>query len=181
MIANVDLSKFEPVMRSAFVGLDLSSEDIEDAIQDTYLRVIGILDEGEIQIQDLKAFLWRAARWMGLNINTKNKKEREKLSRYFQELGVDMLGHTGSNRQEPESVEPMVPSSTVEEQTIAQDYTSKAMGSLTDQQQIAVQLVDVLGYTFQEGADLVGTSKQSFNRLYHRAKNSLERWRWAQQ
>jgi RNA polymerase sigma factor (sigma-70 family) len=152
----------------------LTYDEKEEIVQETMLYLI---EKGLPSVDTATAspaligwLVGKRAIWMGLDYIRKNYRRMEldmELVDQDQETTFDEAGEPiGLAR----GLDP-------EQATIINDCVTKALAALTPEQRQSVYLVDVLGHTYQEGADLTGISKQSFYRRHQRATKAIARWR----
>jgi RNA polymerase sigma factor (sigma-70 family) len=171
-----DWTQHEGLIRTELEKLGIRDEDNDDMLQEVYVELLGITAE----VQSPGALAREIARRRGINLLQQNNNR----ARLDEQYHSSTIGDYGSGYEDDDdtgeaipTLEPLSKGVSPETMVIEKDLVTKALSSITDEQRQAVYLIDVMGYTYQEAADTVGISKQSFHRRHTRARKGLERWR----
>ena len=165
---------YRVTIKRTLMKLKLTGQDLEDATQDTIIRLVAFEDE---DVQNPQALASKVAHGIGVNF-IRERDNRLRLDDLYHSGTIDTYGTDGSGTVDEQSLqlEPLSKGSSPETMALVIDQLKKALASLTSAQANAIYLVDYMGYTFQEAADTREVSKASFHRMYQRAKGGLKRW-----
>jgi RNA polymerase sigma-70 factor (ECF subfamily) len=170
---DMDWTEYEGIIAYNIRGVGVNENEVADVVQDTFVRLI----DGDSDPENPKAFVSQVARRAAIDHIRKRQNRLDQERDHSRDSSVkqyysspDSQGNTGEMVVVSKGASP-------ETQAIEKDLINKSLASLTEEQRQAVYLIDVMGYTYQEGADLVGISKQSFHRRHTRARAGLKRWR----
>ncbi len=143
-----------------------SREDAEDTAQEVFMEVYRSLDgfRGDAQ---LSTWIHRVAVTKSLDA-IRRKKRKKRMGSVRQLIGFD------DSFIEPESPLNLRPDKLLEESE-RKMFLNKAMDKLPENQHIALTLCQIEGFTYQETADIMGTSLSSVESLIFRGKKGLKR------
>jgi len=147
-------------------GFVHNKEDAEDIAQEVFLEAYESIANFREEAQ-LSTWLYRIAVTKALDFLRKQK--RQKRFGYLRNiLGLD---NQVEQVPAPPSANPQV---TLENQERAR-ILQQAVDSLANNQKIAINLNKYEGCSYQEIADIMGTSVSAVESLIHRAKSNLEK------
>jgi len=143
-------------------------QDLPDLVQDSVIKLMNIEFDGKYPA----ALAKKIATELAID-RMRMKTRRDRLDKIYRSSPTEYLGGTMTTLD----TEPLSRDPSPETKAILHDMVQVALSILTDEQKQAVYLIDVLGYTYQEAANQVGISKQSFHRRHTRARGRIARWR----
>ena len=154
-------------------------DDRKELIQDTYVKLLSKEWEDDAP----KALAYRIAKQLAIDfLRTRDNRSRL-LNKYHDSVGVeyggDIVSKWGTSEyDEVRGVQqPIAKGLDPEQLALVYDQVNSLLGKLPPAQAEAILLVDVVGYTYQEGADQAGISKQSFYRRHQRGAANIAKLR----
>lgn len=144
----------------------LSREDAEDVAQEVFLEVYKSIRDFREEAK-LSTWIYRIAVTRSLDLIRKRKRKK-RMSFLKSSLGLEEVAekipasHGGSPDSKLENRE-------------RQQVLQNALNSLADNQRTAFVLSKYEEYSYQEIADIMGTSLSAVESLIHRAKKSLQK------
>ena len=147
-------------------GFVHNKEDAEDIAQEVFLEVYRAIANFRAEAQ-LSTWLYRIAVTKSLDFLRKQKRQK-RLGYIRNILGLD---NQVEQVPAPQSANPQAILENQERARILQ----QAVDSLAENQKIAITLHKYEGFSYQEIADIMGTSISAVESLIHRAKSSLQK------
>jgi RNA polymerase sigma-70 factor (ECF subfamily) len=132
-----------------------SRQDAEDAVQNVFVKLVGMVRGGRCRVEDMKNYMFRAARNEALTIRTRRRMGRD----------VEKLREEGMIIETAPGADPLE-AARVEE----------ALARLPVEQREVIVLKVYHGFTFAEIAELVGEKLNTVASRYKYAIAKLERW-----
>lgn len=137
--------------------LGLNKDEIDDVIQESFLRLAGHLKQGANSDDNLSSWVYRVARNLAMDVHRLNRREHEEVELEFEP------------KEEP--VDPRANPEWVYLQKEQAKQLKAAMAQLTTQQYNSI-LLRTQGMRYREIGDLLGISEQ---RATHLVKRALQR------
>lgn len=141
-------------------------EDRRELVQDTLVKLLS-----KTWVDDApKGLAYRIAMQIAIDY-LRTKHNRARLLQKYHSIGTEYGSNSSARVGKGVSqgrLEPIAKGLNPEHRALVYDQVSKVLNTLSVPQSEAILLVDVLGYTYQEGADQAGISKQSFYRRHQR-------------
>jgi RNA polymerase sigma factor (sigma-70 family) len=173
----------------------LSAEDISDVLAETYTAALETDETANFDSERMSAWAYQVARFRAIGVirardgraasaaanssSGTDKPRRRVIS--FEQLQPNGVGENPSGETAPLAI--LASDSAYAEiaETLSEDAraeevrrVTEAMLRLPKDQREALQYVHIDGLTVRAAADLLGTSKSSFDRLYRRALSRLQ-------
>jgi RNA polymerase sigma-70 factor (ECF subfamily) len=170
-------TKREEFERVALVHLDIlygtavrmtgNVEDARDLVQETFLRAYRFFDQFKAGT-NCKAWLFKIMK--NLFINRFRKRAREPFT-----LSFDAI--EGTQGVEPEAPSPVPGESELSPDLdlLVEDDVKRALDSLSPEAKMAVILSDIVGFSYQEIAEIMGTPIGTVRSRLSRARTVLQR------
>jgi RNA polymerase sigma-70 factor (ECF subfamily) len=134
-----------------------SRQDAEDAVQNVFVKLVGMIRGGRSRIEDLKNYLYRAVRNEALTLRTRRQMGRDVERRRVERDGPILEAAPG--------VDPL---------TAAQ--IEEALARLPVDQRETIVLKVYQGFTFAEIAELAGEKLNTVASRYKYAIAKLQNW-----
>jgi RNA polymerase sigma-70 factor (ECF subfamily) len=148
-------------------GITGRREDAEDIVQETFLRVYGHLDQYASPRGSVKTWLFTIARNQSINVFSSIKRS---MARFWSEQSSDQ------ERGDPLEAHPSSPHMDAERQLSVQqelEMVQRALAKLPQRQRTALLLKAQEDLSYEEIAQVMGTSVSSVESLIFRARQRI--------